>query len=139
MIAATCYAVLMIYITGDTHNTIDMSNLSTKNMKFCCKKFNANYHDNIEGNKIRILYEHKSSFLLQMAQFLFDSTIASNTAFGDFRASSFIKIKMDLGSYDFGEPDEVDTAINIEDFDVMNCSIKHKKHFHKQNPEMPDD
>ena len=45
MIAATCYAILMIYITGDTHNTIDMSNLSTKNMKFCCKKFNADYHN----------------------------------------------------------------------------------------------
>ena len=98
-----------------------------------------NYHDNIEGNKIRILYDHKSSLLLQLAQFLFDSTISSDTAFGDFRASSFIKVKMDLGSYDFGEPDEMDTAINIEDFEVMNCSIKHKKHFHKLNPEMPDD
>ena len=98
-----------------------------------------NYHDNIEGNKIRILYENKSSLLLQLAQFLFDSTISSETAFGDFRASSFIKVKMDLGSYDFGESDEMDTAINIEDFEVMNCSIKHKKHFHKQNPEMPDD
>lgn len=98
-----------------------------------------NYHDNIEDNKIRILYEHKSSLLLQMAQFLFDSTISSDTAFGDFRASSFIKIKMDLGSYDFGEPDEMDTVINMEDFEVLNCSIKHKKHFHKLNPDMPDD
>lgn len=26
----------MIYITGDTHNTEDMSNLSSKNMKLCC-------------------------------------------------------------------------------------------------------
>ena len=28
----------MLYITGDTHNTEDMSNLSSKNMKLCCMK-----------------------------------------------------------------------------------------------------
>lgn len=27
---------ILIYITGDTHNTEDMSNLSSKNMKLCC-------------------------------------------------------------------------------------------------------
>ena len=31
------------------------------------------------------------------------------------------------------------TNIPIEDFEVMNCSIKHKNHFHKLNPEMPND
>ena len=99
-----------------------------------------NYHDNIEGNKIRILYKYKSLLLLQLTQFLFDSTITSDTDFGDFRASGFIKIKMDLGSYDYGEhDDEADSSINLEDFEVMNCCIKHKKHFHKLNPEMPDD
>ncbi|EID85037.1 hypothetical protein MSI_14200 [Treponema sp. JC4] len=35
----------MIYITGDTHNTIDMSNASSKNIKLCCKKQNKDYHD----------------------------------------------------------------------------------------------
>ena len=35
----------MIYITGDTHNTEDMSNLSSTNMKFCCKKQDADFHD----------------------------------------------------------------------------------------------
>lgn len=30
----------MIYITGDTHNTEDMSNLSSKNMKLCCMEEN---------------------------------------------------------------------------------------------------
>ena len=64
---------------------------------------------------------------MQLAQFLFNSSITADTAFGDFRPTSFIKVKMDLGSYDFGEPDEMDTAINIEDFEVMNCRIKHKK------------
>ncbi|QTQ12785.1 metallophosphoesterase [Treponema parvum] len=35
----------MIYITGDTHNTVDMSNLAAKNMKLCCKEQNADYKD----------------------------------------------------------------------------------------------
>ncbi|MCR5468035.1 MAG: metallophosphoesterase [Lachnospiraceae bacterium] len=34
----------MIYITGDTHNTEDMSNLSSKNMKLCCMEQNADFH-----------------------------------------------------------------------------------------------
>ena len=33
----------MIYITGDTHNTTDMSNLSSKNMKLCCMEQNTDY------------------------------------------------------------------------------------------------
>ncbi len=35
----------MIYITGDTHNSVDMSNLSAQNMKLCCKEQNVDYHD----------------------------------------------------------------------------------------------
>ena len=35
----------MIYITGDTHNTEDMSNLSAKNMKLCCMKQGVDFHD----------------------------------------------------------------------------------------------
>ena len=34
----------MIYITGDTHNTEDMSNLSSKNMKLCCMEQNTDFH-----------------------------------------------------------------------------------------------
>ena len=34
----------MIYITGDTHNTEDMSNLSSKNMKLCCMEQNADFN-----------------------------------------------------------------------------------------------
>lgn len=97
-----------------------------------------NYHDNIENNKIRILYDHKASLLLQLAQFLFDSSITANTTFGDFRASGFIKVKIDLETYSFDDSDE-NSVINMEDFDVFNCRIKHKKHFHILNPEMPDD
>ena len=40
----------MIYITGDTHNTVDMSNLSTCNMKLCCRVQNVEfplYHQGI--------------------------------------------------------------------------------------------
>ena len=35
----------MIYITGDTHNTEDMSNLSSKNMKLCCMEQGVDIHD----------------------------------------------------------------------------------------------
>lgn len=34
----------MIYITGDTHNTEDMSNLSSKNMKLCCMEQGVDFH-----------------------------------------------------------------------------------------------
>lgn len=33
----------MIYITGDTHNTEDMSNVSSSNMKLCCAEQNVDY------------------------------------------------------------------------------------------------
>ena len=35
----------LLYITGDTHNTTDMSNLSTRNMNLCCMEQNADIHD----------------------------------------------------------------------------------------------
>ena len=35
----------MIYITGDTHNTEDMSDLSTKNMKLCCMEQKSDYQN----------------------------------------------------------------------------------------------
>ena len=35
----------MIYITGDTHNIEDMSNLSTDYLKWCCFEQDADYHD----------------------------------------------------------------------------------------------
>ena len=34
----------MIYITGDTHNSVDMSNLSTQNMKLCCMEQGTDFH-----------------------------------------------------------------------------------------------
>ena len=33
----------MIYVTGDTHNIEDMSNVSASNMKLCCAEQNAGY------------------------------------------------------------------------------------------------
>lgn len=35
--------LVMIYITGDTHNTEDMSNVSADNMKLCCAEQNVDY------------------------------------------------------------------------------------------------
>lgn len=35
----------MIYITGDTHNTTDMSNVSSENMKLCCMEQFKKYSD----------------------------------------------------------------------------------------------
>lgn len=35
----------MFYITGDTHNTIDMTNVSTGNMKLCCAEQGVKYED----------------------------------------------------------------------------------------------
>lgn len=35
----------MIYITGDTHNDIDASNVATKNIRYCCKAQGADYKD----------------------------------------------------------------------------------------------
>ena len=35
----------MIYITGDIHNTEDMSNLSSKNMRLCCMEQAVDIHD----------------------------------------------------------------------------------------------
>ena len=34
----------MIYITGDTHNVTDMSNLSSSNMKLCCMEQGVDYN-----------------------------------------------------------------------------------------------
>jgi hypothetical protein len=45
---------------------------------------------------------------------------------------------MDLtGSY--CQHDYKDEGINFNDFEAFNCTIQHKKHFHPENPEMPDD
>ena len=35
----------MIYITGDTHNIEDMSNLSSRNMKLCCLEQGIDFHN----------------------------------------------------------------------------------------------
>lgn len=35
----------MIYITGDTHNNKDMSNVSSSNMKLCCAEQNIDYSE----------------------------------------------------------------------------------------------
>lgn len=37
--------IIMFYITGDTHNTEDMSNLSTRIMKLCCMEQKADYQN----------------------------------------------------------------------------------------------
>ena len=34
----------MLYITGDTHGDVDMSNLSSRTLKRCCAEQNVDFH-----------------------------------------------------------------------------------------------
>ena len=50
----------MIYITGDTHNIEDISNVSASNMKLCCVEQNADYSKTWAS--IQKFAQSKSSF-----------------------------------------------------------------------------
>ena len=66
--------------------------------------------------------------------------------FGDFsslidefnKCDRLITVRMDItaGWY---QHENKNKGICVEDFETFNCKIKHKKHFHPKNPEMPDD
>ena len=53
-------------------------------------------------------------------------------------SDQMISVRMDLTAGWF-QHDNKDKDICFDDFDSFNCSINHKKHFHPENPEMPDD
>ena len=58
--------------------------------------FFNNYQYHVESDRIRIMYEFPSEFLMQMSQFLLEPTIDDETSLTCFKGSNFIKVKMDL-------------------------------------------
>lgn len=85
-----------------------------------------NHHDNLENNRVRILYDDPSNLFNKLTQ------IASNGT------SCMQSIKIDLGGYSV-DPEQDDEYVNKENFVKFDCKIQHKKHVHPNNPEMPDD
>ena len=81
-----------------------------------------------DEQRIRFLYFHPTDLLEDIGKLnTFEANISSLTA-----------IRMDLtGSY--CQHDYKDDDIAFDDFETFNCNIQHKKHFHPENPEMPDD
>ena len=81
-----------------------------------------------DEQRIRFLYFHPTDLLEDVGKLnTFEANISSLTA-----------IRMDLtGSY--CQHDYKDDDIAFDDFETFNCNIQHKKHFHPENPEMPDD
>lgn len=84
------------------------------------------YQENIEGNRIRILYNFPSDLIQKLFQLTRNGTCCMRS------------IKLDLGGYCV-PPENDDENVSKEDFDIFNCRIQHKKHFYIKNPEMPDD
>ena len=97
--------------------------------------FFNNYQCHVESDRIRIMYEFPSEFLIQ---FLLELPIDDETSLTCFKGLNFIKVKMDLNCC-YGCNVEGDIGIKIEDFEEFAWRIKHKKHFYKTNPEIPDD
>lgn len=77
--------------------------------------------------KIRYLYDHPWNLF---------SDFAALTA--EYHCDRMIAVRMDLTAGWF-QHDNKDKGICFDDFETFNCTIKHKKHFHPRNPEMPDD
>jgi len=81
-----------------------------------------------KSKKIRYLYDHPWNLLRDFSKltehvFNFDRIIA---------------VRMDLTAGWFQHRNK-DLGICKEDFDEFHCTIKHKKHFHPENPDMPLD
>ncbi len=83
---------------------------------------------NRDSRRIRYLYEHPYGLLKDFSE------ITDIPGF----SSNMISIRMDLTAGWF-QRDNRDRDIQFDDYDTFNCTIKHKKHFHPDNPEMPDD
>lgn len=98
-----------------------------------------NYQENLCDDKIRILFDFPSKLLLQFSQIMLDLPITETDDNNWLCPSYPISIKMDLTCSYYSEPTNEELGIKTEDFDEFSCSIKHKKHFYKTNPEMPDD
>ena len=88
-----------------------------------CKR----HTDYDEISKIRYLYDHPQNLFKDFAALITDRY-----------SDQMISVRMDLTAGWF-QHDNKDKDICFDDFDSFNCSINHKKHFHPENPEMPDD
>ena len=90
-----------------------------------------NPHDELKTRdckRIRFLYEHPYGLLRVFSKLTYNAGFSSN----------MVAIRMDLtaGCY---QHENKDRNIMFGDYESFNCTIKHKKHFHPNNPEMPDD
>ena len=95
---------------------------------FCEQLWDSKNHTMYDQNyKIRYLYEHPWNLLKD-----FSSLMA------EYHCDRMIAVRMDLTAGWF-QHDNKDKGICFDDFETFNCTIKHKKHFHPKNPEMPDD
>ena len=90
-----------------------------------------NYQENIENNKLRILYNHPGILLSRLSAFMLDNSIylSPSCPFG---------IKIDL-TCSFTDQESIEEVLNKDDFEEYNCRIVHKKRFHPENPDMPWD
>ncbi len=77
--------------------------------------------------KIRYLYEHPWNLLKDFSALM-----------AEYHCDRMVAVRMDLTAGWF-QHDNKDKNICFDDFETFNCTIKHKKHFHPKNPEMPDD
>lgn len=98
-----------------------------------------NYQENIEGNKLRILYNHPAELLSQLAQFMLSCEVNEDTYINSFKPDYPFVLKMDLRCGYGLDREDTDEGINKEDFDEFNCKIIHKKRFFPSNPDMPWD
>jgi len=98
-----------------------------------------NYQENIEGNKLRILYSQPADLLSQLAQFMLSCEVNEDTYGNYFSPSWPFAIKMDLRCAYALDREDTNEGINKEDFDEFNCRIIHKKRFFPSNPDMPWD
>jgi hypothetical protein len=87
-----------------------------------------NLHYELVGDSRRIRYVYDHPFYL-IRDF---SELTKNGNCG------MVAIRMDLtaGWY---QHENKDRDIRFEDFEVFNCTIKHKQRFHPKNPDMPYD
>ncbi len=79
-------------------------------------------------SKIRFLYMHPWNLFNDFSKLVAEFN----------KCDRMITVKMDLTTGWF-QHDKKDKGICFDDFETFNCKIKHKKHFHPKNPEMPDD
>lgn len=79
-------------------------------------------------SKIRFLYMHPWDLFEDFSKLVAEFN----------KCDRLITVRMDItaGWY---QHDNKDKGICFDDFDTFDCTIKHKKHFHPKNPEMPDD